>query len=339
MGRDVKTQLRITTWPDSPLPAPPTTKVSSRLDRERGVIVPLAAGWNGTVYDEEKVPLSGETYLHLNQVDLDDPDAILRFVERFGALGGEVAYRHLTDGTHIFLERVYGDQLNYDTNRTLKTGALRAELLLAHPRYAELDQEAWDDLLSQPLFNDTPTLLETLEEFRFAACCIRDLTNAWTVVKQNLDANAFEWTSPCRPELICRYDEVAVMFVRMLGRFLDWFRPQITVGWHYEPGLSNRELHKMFEPADETTVQALRGPTEAPLYAICALELFNHIIEGAEYRTCANENCGRTFVRQEGRSEKGQHRSRGVLYCSAGCARATAQRKYRRRHRRDGARP
>jgi hypothetical protein len=78
-------------------------------------------------------------------------------------------------------------------------------------------------------------------------------------------------------------------------------------------------------------VEPKRGPTEVPLYAICALELFNHIIENADYHVCANERCEQIFVHQQGRAEKGQRRSRGVLYCTPACARATAQRVYRRR--------
>ncbi len=69
------------------------------------------------------------------------------------------------------------------------------------------------------------------------------------------------------------------------------------------------------------------------VWEVCCLELFNHIVEGARYRTCANEPCSRLFVRQEGRALHGQHRTRGVKYCSSECARAQAQRDYRRRKR------
>ena len=69
-----------------------------------------------------------------------------------------------------------------------------------------------------------------------------------------------------------------------------------------------------------------------PLYAILCLELFNHIAEHAPvYKTCQNETCGRLFVRQSRRALHRQHRTQGVKFCSSECARAQAQRQYRRR--------
>jgi predicted sulfurtransferase len=61
------------------------------------------------------------------------------------------------------------------------------------------------------------------------------------------------------------------------------------------------------------------------LYALCCCELFNHVVSGADFRVCANEACERLFVRDD------TARRRGVLYCSRNCARAQAQREFRRR--------
>ncbi|MET7780083.1 hypothetical protein ABZT28_30745 [Streptomyces sp. NPDC005388] len=75
-----------------------------------------------------------------------------------------------------------------------------------------------------------------------------------------------------------------------------------------------------------------RHPT---VYSVCFLQLYNHLAEGAIVRRCANEPCGRAFVRQRGRAEYGQHRTTGVKYCSRECARAQAQRELRRRRKQE----
>ena len=59
------------------------------------------------------------------------------------------------------------------------------------------------------------------------------------------------------------------------------------------------------------------------------------VIEDIEIpaKQCANETCDRWFHVQEGRAEKRAPRKAGVLYCTVRCARAQAQREYRRRQK------
>jgi len=72
-------------------------------------------------------------------------------------------------------------------------------------------------------------------------------------------------------------------------------------------------------------------PSTPTTYQALCLQLFNHIVEGAGFRICANETCGRFFWRQRGRAKYRQFHTTGVRYCSRTCARAQAARELRRR--------
>src|SRR5207248_2929908 len=147
--------------------------------------------------------------------------------------------------------------------------------------------------------SNVPSRIETLNEFRFAARCLRDLTSAWKMFRDGRRVTDFEWVSPASP--FEAQGEPLHLLTAMLARFLRYFSPQLEFSGGFivaEADPKKTERGVRAEPR--------RGPTSVPLYAICALELFNHIIEDAEYRVCANERCQRTFVHQQGRSLKGQ---------------------------------
>ena len=81
------------------------------------------------------------------------------------------------------------------------------------------------------------------------------------------------------------------------------------------------------------TIGRPQPPEDTTLYTAAMLQLVNDLAANETVHHCANEACGRPFVRQLGRSTYGGHRRTGTLYCTSNCARAQYQREKRRRDR------
>lgn len=160
---------------------------------------------------------------------------------------------------------------------------------------------------------------DTLIEFRWAILFMRDLVSAWLAVNDELDPTQHRWECPLWAYQAGPLDSPpwtpegpAVLLHLAMSSALMPFGPQVRT---FREGEAPVPLF-----------------TDASSWHALCLELFNHMVEGAKYKTCVNEACGRLFVRQQGRAQHGQHRTTGVKYCSSSCARAQAQRQYRRRN-------
>ena len=246
MPRDVKAQLRITPWPASPLPLPDVELRTWRLDADEGVLIPRLGDQSAPANAGPPIPPpaalikpSGETYLRLAEVDLEDPVAILKFVNRYGILGGADAFASLREylDSELFW-KFFENELDSQHEKDKRFFALEDELLgSGHPLVQRLraDDSVWNDAVYRAVERDPP-VIETLDEFRFAARCIRDLYSAWLMFKHNREVHEFTWTSPTWPELFDTIAEPAALLSYMLKVFLRAFAPQVTLLRTYSGG-------------------------------------------------------------------------------------------------------
>lgn len=109
---------------------------------------------------------------------------------------------------------------------------------------------------------------------------------------------------------------------------LDAYRPALEWDPQYlgDDNPRPREQDRWFSPRPD-------------LFSALCLQVFNAVAAGRSPLVCANETCGRRFFVQQGRAEYRQHRTSGVKFCTDRCARAQAQREYRRRQKQEGSRP
>src|SRR5439155_17394662 len=122
----------------------------------------------------------GETYLRLASIDLDDAEAIFAFVAKYGPLGGGDAYHAFMSEAAFAFANMYRAQLDATTEDKKKKRALQEE-------ETRTSDSVWPSYALR--FHYT----ETLDEFRFAARCLRDLTSAWRMFKEGTPASDVRW--------------------------------------------------------------------------------------------------------------------------------------------------
>jgi hypothetical protein len=315
---DHQARFRITVWPATRLPIPRYTR------REAYYLSRTGSALIGSPESVEVTPGTGDAYLDLYGLDLDDPAAIVGYANKYGAF--------------------------FDVKWVVN----RLTSLDVYPAAYSADEE-WNEIArtydSDPRLNpvnadEDGLFVGTLDGFRHAARCVRDLTRAWRMVRGDIDADlsAFE-TFRVRLRGGDDYTNAKAILFRGLNDLLSEMQPSIGDGpanpdpdpeydhprWPPEEGEQPAAPEGSGTPHGKLRVTERRSPVVSGLAEICALELFNHIVAGEVYRTCKNENCGSLFVHQYGRAKHGQSKREGVLYCTPACARATASREYRRR--------
>jgi len=339
-------------WPGIPLPLPRVARQPYYFVADAAVFVAAHVRWPADSLEKTPSPFfadppdppsreAGEIYLRLLDVDLEQPLSILDFVNDYGILKVfdlDSRWRW----PQLSLSR-RGEEMRQLTEARRKAGSAVVEHDLiwrqsfgrAHDAEPlELDSSFDPD---QAGFEDEAS--ETLAEFQAGARQLRDAVRALRFMRGELDLSDVEWESPMARGLAMR--ESGQIWPRGTEDFLRGFFDDGLKAFHPSVSFSDGDdadlrRYRGTAPSIEKgllVAPAVTGKFEAGLYSICCLEIYNHLVEQTSYRRCRNERCGRLFVRQVGRAKFGQHRTRGVLYCSASCARAQAQRELRRRRR------
>lgn len=190
--------------------------------------------------------------------------------------------------------------------------------------------------LVSPSDSDDRVMAFSLEPQRVHVKIRQALVESWLLLEPD-DLLRERAHTPVRPELREAWER------RACTSPLEFLEPDDADDWKplMIPATTGELLRTMvqllnqslFEWSARVELDGFGGPVPR-IEGALDLQLLAYLDLGVAARICAKEGCGRWFVHQRGRSRAGQQRDLGVKYCSASCARAAAQRAYRRRRAR-----
>jgi hypothetical protein len=128
-------------------------------------------------------------------------------------------------------------------------------------------------------------------------------------------------------------DDAWAYFIDSLNAGLEAFAPHMEYYATYAEEFGGTAYAEKIGTTGYGEIGRIPMPFGRPvpdLYSGLCGQVFNLLAEGLPVRGCANETCEQEFVRQRDRAEHGQYRTTGVLYCSRACARAQVKRVARR---------
>jgi hypothetical protein len=338
-------EFPMTVWPGTVLPVPPilvpqVRRVSSDVDESNAVELLVFGTAQGAWEEVSVVTVPPELYLHeFMDLDTSDQGAVLAFCQQYGPVGAQ-------------------DRADLPPDVRL-TGLSNKRCVL--PRL-------WD-FVHDHIAGRGIILTQASEQFDSSE--LRSLQQARLSREQTID---FEYAQEegGDPYAFAQLNQIwAAHRASQVAVYQDCLHNLVSLWRYFAEGWSREELQShwrgsewdfdLFVKVPEHALRhglnnalspfhvRLEDPQEPPslsqidlnIYQAMCLQLANHIAEHATYHRCANETCGRLFVRQRGGSEiartrgaeHGQYHTSGVLYCSPQCARAQAARMVRRRKR------
>lgn len=306
--------VRLVAWPGVPIKPAAFTRSGSdfRLDPTGRLLAPEDAPGHDEAW-------AGQIYLELFVLDLDEPTAIIDFVNRFGTFMVYESWDSLFAGISPYVQ----------ADAKERVLAARAEVLGASEAQGWLADRIPPGMSEDPFWG----YCETVDEFQFGARLIRDLTRAWILLSDPASSYQPDWELP-PSQFVESWIDTRVRLAELLladglTHILRSLHPRITLDQRFESGAV---------PGLVATPR-LQQLGDVGLGFICALELYNQMLLGTAYKHCRFEGCDRPFIFQEERRHSGRPAAahyksrRDSLFCSPECRRAQGQRDHRRRRK------
>jgi len=288
-------RFRTTTWPQEQLPVPAITQWETELNGE----------WIKYIQPVKDREIPDELYLReLQDVNPDDYKAVYGFINEWGRIARPEYKRGIT-AEDLSIGWVDLPPIGQSPRLYAKIAA----------RISSVDYpDRWDSRLWSHIEEEALHI----RMFKFMVSFYEEFQRS----KGSPDPSRICWDDALPGHGPENTGQAVLHFSEILTLALKSIQPYIS--FQYPKGYPDETFPESGLISPSFRIQ----PT---VYTAMAVQLFNHLVENATLLQCKNETCQRLFVRQRGRAEYDQHRTKGVYFCSKQCAKAQAQRDYRRR--------